>query len=449
VSTQISVLSSEPVAQGVIDGLRLFPEEPSELLKTVTVTSVENTRVLLIEVTRTQASQAANIANAFATNYLTYRQGQAAAQAEAQRSAYTEEFEALQQDFANVNEQIQTATGSELTALQAQKQALLIQITQISAQMQTVSPGAGELTGGEVLRRATTPTIPSAPRPIRLAVLGTLIGLLLGVGLAYLRDRVDDAVRDEGRLREVLGGRSVLGHIPRWAGARTGRIATLVEPHSPVSEAYRTLSTNVRFLLAASNRNADPGEGSTLMISSPAATEGKTSVAANLAVAAARVGLEVIVVDADLRHPVLSEMFGAGGSAGLSDVLATGGYVHDHLLDVGIDNLRVLPGGSVPPNPAELLASPGAHDLLAQLRKDCDLLILDSAPILRVADSLELVPHVDLVVLVARNGVSRLREVAAAVDRVTKVGGVVSGAVFNDVGLRASSFSDGYHAPSS
>jgi polysaccharide biosynthesis transport protein len=143
----------------------------------------------------------------------------------------------------------------------------------------------------------------------------------------------------------------------------------------------------------------------------------------------------------------LSDRFGVGGSAGMSDVLATGGAVHDHLLDVGIPNLRVLPGGSVPPNPAELLASLGAQELLGRLRQDCDLLILDSAPILRVADSLELVTYVDLVVLVARNGVSRLRNVSAAVDRVKQVGGVVSGAVFNDVTLRSSGFSDGYHAP--
>jgi len=281
------------------------------------------------------------------------------------------------------------------------------------------SPDIGTLSGGQVLRPATVPNTPAAPRPVQLGVLGALIGLMLGIGLAFIRDRIDDAVRDESRLREVLDDRPVLGHIPHWGGSRSGRIATLIEPHSPVSEAYRTLSTNVRFLLAASTRRTlEAGEGSTLMVSSASALEGKASVAANLAVAAARVGLDVIVVDADLRHPMLSEMFGLGGSAGLSDVLATGGSVHDHVLDVGLDNLRVLPGGSVPPNPAELLASPAAQELLNRLRLDCDLLILDSAPILRVADSLELVTHVNLVLLVARNGVSRLRNVAGAAERV-------------------------------
>lgn len=448
VSTQQSVLGSEPVAAAVIRQLKIS-DTPAQLLKSVTVTLVGTTRVLQIQVTRPKATDAADVANAFAEQYLTYRQQQAAQQALQQRQAYDKQFAALQSQYANVNNELLTAKGSALSALQAQKQSLLIQLTQASSQLSALSaPGAGAVPAGAVLNRATVPGSPSSPRPIRLALLGAILGLLLGIGLAYVRDRVDDAVRDEDRLREVLGGRSVLGHIPHWGGSRTGRIATLIEPHSPMSEAYRTLSTNVRFLLAAAIPvTADANDGSTLMITSAAASEGKTSVTANLAVAAARVGLDVIVVDADLRHPTLSDMFGVGGSAGMSDVLATGGAVHDHLLDVGIPNLRVLPGGSVPPNPAELLASLGAQELLGRLRQDCDLLILDSAPILRVADSLELVTYVDLVVLVTRNGVSRLRNVSAAVDRVKQVGGVVSGAVFNDVTLRSSGFSDGYHAP--
>ncbi|MBA2574839.1 MAG: polysaccharide biosynthesis tyrosine autokinase [Nocardioidaceae bacterium] len=448
VSTQLQVLGSEPVAEQVIDELRLT-ESPSELLQTVTVIPVEATRVLTIEVTRTEAQEAADVANAFADEYLIFRQERAVEQAEAQQLAFDEEFAALQDELASVTSEIQNASGSARESLVASKNSILIQLTQVAAQTSTLGSPVDTVRGGEVLRPATRSDSPAAPRPIRLGVLGAVIGLLLGIGLAFVRDRVDDAVRDEDRLREVLDGRPVLGHIPRWGGSRSGRIATLIEPHSPVSEAYRALSTNVRFLLAASTRRTlGASEGSTLMVSSAEASEGKTSVAANLAVAAARVGLDVIVVDADLRHPMLSEMFGVGGSAGLSDVLATGRSVHEHVLDVGIANLRVLPGGSVPPNPAELLASPGAHQLLNLLRQDCDLLILDSAPILRVADSLELVTHVDLVLLVARNAVSRLRNVSAAVGRVKQVGGVISGAVFNDVAARASSFSDGYHPPS-
>ncbi len=449
VVTQIQVVASEPVATAVIDQLGLS-DTPSSLLKSVSVSTVDVTRALLIEVTRGNAQDAADIANAFATQYLSYRQTRATAQSNASRAVYVQQVNDLQDKLAQISRERRKASGTHKAALQSERQSLLIQLTQASAQLAILdSSGSGAVSGGEVLLPATVPTSKAAPRPIRMLILGGFIGLLLGIGLAYVRDHVDDAVRDESRLRDVSGGRPVLGHIPHWSGARSKRIATLIEPTSAVSESYRALSTNVRFLLAAS-RTDDGLHDSTsraLLVSSAAPSEGKTSVAANLAVAASRVGLNVTLVDADLRHPVLSQLFGLGDAPGLSDALAAGDSADNYLVDVGVANLRVLPGGSVPPNPAELIASSSARELLRRLGDTCDLVILDSAPLLRVADSLELIPNVDLVLMVARNGVSRLRLLATATDRIAQVGGKLSGTVFNDVEARNNSFSPGYHAP--
>ena len=172
--------------------------------------------------------------------------------------------------------------------------------------------------------------------------------------------------------------------------------------------------------------SADPGKAN-------------STVAANLAVAAARVGLNVALVDGDIRNPVLSGLFGMGDSTGLSDLLASGEPVRDHLLDVGVPNLVLLPGGQTPPNPAELLASPAMRAILNDLTRDHELVIIDSSPVMRVADSLELVRSADLVLLVARSGVSHWRHVQAVPDRIRKVGGVVSGVVLNDVPARPAS----------
>ena len=339
---------------------------------------------------------------------------------------------------------ISTATGSAKASFQVRKQALLLQLAQVSSQYKAVD--LSTLYGGQILRAASAPPKPSTPRPLRQLVLGGIVGLILGVCLAYVRDRFDDALRDETRLREVLGGRPVLGFIPHWSGSRLDGIATMVEPRSAMSEAFRSMSTNVRFLLATP-RTAEPGtiiEG-TLLVTSPARGEGRTTVAANLAAAAAAVGLRVILVDTDLRNPGLANLFGLTSSPGLSDALASAEPAHRYLLDSGIDNLRVLPGGSKPPNPAELLASAAAHAMLVELEQDCDLLILDSAPILPVADSLELMPSVDLVLMVVRNSVTRLRHLAAAADRVERVGATLSGIAYNDVTERDTNVSSGYY----
>jgi capsular exopolysaccharide synthesis family protein len=206
------------------------------------------------------------------------------------------------------------------------------------------------------------------------------------------------------------------------------------------------MSTNVRFLLATP-RSADPGIviDSTLLVTSPAQGEGRTTVAANLAVAAARVGLRVILVDTDLRNPALARLLGLGDPPGLSDALVSAEPAYKYLLESGIDNLRVLPGGSKPPNPAELLASAAAHRMLVALQEECDLLILDSAPILPVADSLELMPSVDVVLMVVRRSVTRLRQLSAAADRVERVGATVSGVVYNDVTERETNVSSEYY----
>lgn len=444
IETQIKVIASQPVAQQVIDDLQLAGS-PAQLLKTVDVTGVDETRVLDISVTRGDANQAAAIANAFANNYLDYRHQLAQERANAAVESYRTQINDLQSELETATAQVNAAkTEDAKQVAEARRQGLLIQLTQASTLL--AANQSPDLPGGEILVEATGPKTPSAPKPIRSGILGGVVGLLIGIGLAFARDHLDDVVRDEARLSEILSGTPVLGQIPHWANAQSNRLASLLEPSSPSAEAFRSLNTNVRFLLAAAP--ADPvntDRGRVLLMSSADPKEGKSSVAANLAVAASRVGLKVALIDGDIRHPVLAGLFGMGDSTGLSDLLASGEPVHDYMLDVGVPNLMVLPGGQTPPNPAELLASPGMRAIVDDLTSAYDLVLIDSSPVMRVADSLELVRYADLVLLVSRSGVSHWRHVQAVPDRVRKVGGVVAGVVLNDVPARASQFTYGYH----
>ncbi len=207
----------------------------------------------------------------------------------------------------------------------------------------------------------------------------------------------------------------------------------------------------MRFLLAATRPDEDDTahlDGRILLISSAGQGEGKTTVASNLAVAAARFGLSVVLVDADLRKPDVANDFGLGNPPGLSDALAAGDGIESYLLDVGVEGLKVLAGGSIPPNPAELLASTTAANVLQTLADHHDMVIVDSAPVTRVADTLELIPTIDLVLLVARHGVTHMRGVADAIERIRQVGGTVSGAIYNHVDSRADENAYSYSAPS-
>ncbi len=449
IATQVQVIQSQPVAEQVIETLGL-EESAEDVLNTIEVQPVDATRVLQVSALRASPAQAADLANAFADAYLSVRETQATTAAQLTETALNEQVSQIRNRLRDVQAQLDSPTGDTST-LEAEEQALFVQLTQaMSFQATAAATTAASQSSGQVLVQASVPGQPAQPKIVRTAALGAILGLMIGVGLAFVRDHFDDAIRDEARLKQILHHRPVLGRIPRWSDARSGRVATIVDPHAPVSEAYRSLSSSVRFLLAA----ARPNEGNTahrdgriLLISSAGQGEGKTTVASNLAVAAARFGLRVVLVDADLRKPGVAIGFGMGNPPGLSDALADGDGVDSYLLDVGVEGLQVLAAGSIAPNPAELLASTTAAEVLRSLADGHDLVIVDSAPVTLVADTLELIPTIDLVLLVVRHGLTHLRAVADTIERIRQVGGTVSGAIYNHVDSRGDENAYSYGAP--
>ena len=468
VETERRVITSRPVAERAAEALDV--DDTRELLRDVDVQSVPDTRVVRVIARDPDPEAAAATSDALAAAYLDHRREEAVEQLLAgqrdveQRAAQLREELAQLDDTAETGDDIEIELDDEGEPVgdidagaddEVERQILLAQLTQVLAQAGELGEAADAITGGgSILSPAEVSTSPISPQPVRTGALAVVLGLLLGVGLAFLRDHLDDVVRDESDFKRATANRPVLGRIPVWDDPEGGRrLATVVAPSSPASEAYRELSSAVRFLLVAQAPGADAAErtladgayGKSVVVSSAVAGDGKTSTAANLAVATARIGLKTLLVDTDLRKPTVDSRFGLGKVAGLSDLLLSGGSVDDHVVPVGVDNLLVMPAGTLPPNPHELLASPAMRNLGHELVAQADLVIYDTPAVLAVPDALELGRHVDLAVLVGRAGTTGRRQLSAAIERLEQVGTHVAGTVLNGIDPKGEGYYYGYY----
>jgi succinoglycan biosynthesis transport protein ExoP len=277
----------------------------------------------------------------------------------------------------------------------------------------------------------TSPAVlPRSPESLPTAVYlvaGGLLGLILGVAAAVVREVLDTRIRDDDAAEAVAGAR-VLGHIPRDAGAAIRPLVVVDEPDSPEAEAYRRLRTNLRVV------TIDQGHRS-LLITSAASGEGKTLVAANLGFAFAQAGHRVALVDADLRRPRLAGLLELEPAPGLSDLLSgeeTEEPMHyEHELP-----LEVLTAGTPPPNPSELLESDRFGALLDRLTERAELVIVDSPALLPVSDAAVIARMTAAVLMVARVPSTRAEALDAAAESLRAVGKQPVGAVLNAVPAR-------------
>ncbi len=427
VATQAEVVVSDEVANRVIEeqGLDTTAEE---LIKRVVAEPVADRQVVNVSVTAPDDDEAADTANAFATTFIAVGQERTQASQQEVIDYYVDQLSETRDRLERLRDQLVAASDSEVPAIQAQIDGLTARQTQLQTSLIGADDPSRLVPQAQMLREATTPDNPSQPDAVRSGILGGVIGLVLGLVVAFVRERMDDVVR-ESSTAEALLEAPVLGHIPRFDSDPQGRVLSLVSPFSAVAEACRVLNANVRFLLAARShegpvrRGPRPTPSGSVMVASAAPGEGKSSLAANLAVTAARSGTRVVLVEADLRNPAIGGLFGLDAQSGLSDLLIDAGDTTDYLVESGVDNLVLLPAGSIPPNPAELLASAQAHALWAELRSMADLVIIDTPPLLRVADGMEVAAHVDAVIVVARYGVTRTHELESVARRLSQIGG--------------------------
>ena len=273
----------------------------------------------------------------------------------------------------------------------------------------------------ETISAAKVPTEPSSPN-LRLDLgLGLLIGLAVGIGLAVLRKLLDTRVRTVSDVESVVDA-PILGGIPFDPDSAERPLIVQVAPRDPRAEAFRGVRTNVQFL------NIESGTP-TFVITSSAPAEGKSTTAANLALTLAETGMRVALIDADLRKPRLADNFNIEGGVGLSDVLAGRVRLSDVMQQWGRTKLFLLPAGTLPPNPAELLGSRSMWQTLEELRRAFDYIIIDAPPLLAVTDAAVVSRLATGAILVAASGSTRKPQLAGAVKAIASADATLLGVV--------------------
>ncbi|WP_052091659.1 polysaccharide biosynthesis tyrosine autokinase [Modestobacter caceresii] len=286
---------------------------------------------------------------------------------------------------------------------------------------------------------AEAPASAATPRVVLTLVAGLLVGLLLGIGCAFARETLDNRVRDVAALARVTP-LPVLGLIGRRRAGDGRPVVVEAAPLDPQAEFYRQLRTNLGFLEVSAEREPGDRRLSVIAVTSSVPGEGKSTVTANLAAALAEGGARVLLVDADLRRPTQAAMLGLEGAAGLTTVLRGGAELADVVQDWGSSGLQVLASGACPPNPGELLSSPAMGRFLTQQRAAWDFVVIDTPPLLPVADAAILSRLVDGTLVVANARLVRRHQLAEALTGLAQVGAHQLGIVLNMVDREDSAY---------
>jgi len=401
---------------------------PAGLIKAIKVSGGDNSSTILqITATDKKPTVAQNIANAFANGYVAVKTLQANDAINARRAPLQQSLSQLNGKLTGLQNQIYhvSLAGGNTSGLNSIANRVGQDIDQINAELIDLAPS--KITPPYVASEAPVPVAPSSPHKTLNAALGLALGLILGVGIAFLREALSDELRGRADFEDHAGV-PVLAVIPRvasWRRKSEAKLFAVDQPKSVVAEAYRTLRTSILF--SSMQRGLH-----TIMVASANAGEGKSTTAANLAVVLADSGKRVVLISADLRKPRLHRFFGLEGEPGLSNALVGEATVWDALQAPQVENLRVMASGPVPARPTELLQSEGMGELLADLRDVSDFVIIDTSPILPVADALVLAPLVDGILLVADASITTRSAVTHTRELLDQVDAPLVGAVFND-----------------
>ncbi|MGN7259920.1 polysaccharide biosynthesis tyrosine autokinase [Janibacter anophelis] len=302
------------------------------------------------------------------------------------------------------------------------------QLGEVAGEFSTLLKSSGQEVVSTPIQPASAPSRPVSPDPVRNLALGLLAGLVLGLGIALVRHALDTKVRGEEDIR-AHSDAPMLAGLPLEASSKRSLVSLEDEPHGRHAEAVRRLRTNLMFVDVTTGRHS-------FVVTSAMPGEGKTTTAVNLALAMADSGRRTLLIDADLRNPSVARTLGMEGSVGLTTILLGEAEPHDVIQSRGSAGLDVLPAGSVPPNPSELLGSAPMEALLSRLVSQYDFVLIDSPPVVPVIDAVVIERLTGGLLMVVGINRTKKKDLATALKQLDTVGARVSGFARNFVAGR-------------
>ena len=438
VATGAEMVTLPQVAEAVKEQLG-SSRSAGALLGMVSASSSTTTNIIQVVAVSTDASEAADVANAFAQQFTILRRDTDRATVAEARELVKEKLDSLDAEEAG---------SSNGLMLQDRYENLQI--------LEAMQNG-----GFAIVQTAVAPGAPFSPRPIRNGLLGLAVGLVLGLGLAFLLSYLDRRLKDVKAVEHAFG-LPVLATVPaagRWG--RVGRAARKngsvgFRSHPSLLESFRTLRSSLQYFDVEKSIK-------TILITSGLPREGKTTTTVNLALSLVLAGRRVIIAEADLRRPMVPEYLHVSNRVGLSTVLAGGATLADALQAVDVKlflpeearekankanavplggTLYCLASGPLPPNPAELLGSERMARLLEEISVNpkVDYVLLDTPPVLSVADALVIAPKVDAVIIASRVNWTVRGEAEEAMKQLRRSGARIIGVVAGGVKTRGGSY---------
>jgi capsular exopolysaccharide synthesis family protein len=417
--TQVQLVKVRPVAEAAIKRLGL-KESPASLMGRVNVSAVGQTNVIAVGAEAPTPAEAAAIANAVADEYVTASRARKRASIKEAADEVEQRLDQAREEILELGRRVRDSGKSD--ELTAELQIATGTYSTLAEKLEQLRINERLESGsGTVVQDAAPPGSPVRPQPLRNAGLGLLVGLVFGVGMAFLYEYLDNTIKSTDEAEKTYGA-PVLAIVPmdKIEKGQKRRLTIVEAPGSASAEAYRVLRNSIDFVNFEHNMK-------TVLVTSATPGEGKSTVSANLAASLAQAGKKVVLISCDFRRPTTDQFFGVNNLIGLSDVLLGTHSLKAALQQPTNDQLLVLTAGKMPPNPSELLASSKMEEVISSLEEWADWVIIDTPPILAVADPVSVARWVDGVLMVSKAMESTKEAALKAVELLSKVGARVIG----------------------